>query len=66
MKDFLEAFTTAEQLKSFLDWEKGLREQIAKEIETQLCHTPSGGCWGVNGEHCDYIRECAAIARGQE
>jgi hypothetical protein len=31
---FMEAFTTVEQLQSFLDWEKGLREEIAKEIQS--------------------------------
>lgn len=41
-KEFLEAFTTAEQIKSFLDWEKGLREEIAKEIEDLKCD--SGTC----------------------
>lgn len=62
---FLDAFTTAEQLQSFLDWEKGLREEIAKEIEAQLCDSKLG-CYGVNKEHCDVMRECAAIARGKK
>ena len=45
---------------------KSIGEDIAKEIESKLCDTPSGGCWGVNQEHCDCIRECADIARGNK
>jgi hypothetical protein len=40
-------------------------EQIAKEIEAELCQSNSG-CYGVNQEHCDYIKECIGIAKGHK
>lgn len=42
-----------------------LREQIVKEIEALFCNG-SNGCYGVNKEHCDVVKECADIARGNQ
>lgn len=41
------------------------REQIAQEIEVELCNNGIS-CYGVNQEHCDTVKELAAIARGQK
>jgi hypothetical protein len=45
--------------------ERHWREHIAKEIEALFCNG-SNGCYGVNKEHCDVVKECADIARGQK
>jgi len=59
--------------------EAEIREQIAKEIEAKYCASSDDendepfipdyendlGCFGVNAEHCDIIKKCAAIARGE-
>lgn len=45
-------------------FEQNLRENIAREIEAELCDTGDGGCYGVNDEHCDIIRKVVSIARG--
>jgi hypothetical protein len=64
----------------FIAFEKGLREQIAKEIEAKYCNASDDaddeifipeykgdlGCFGANEEHCDTIKECATIVRGNK
>ena len=57
---FLDAFTTAEQLQSFLDWEKGLREDIAKEILLEY-DGDDREVWLT-----DCLSKCADIARGNK
>lgn len=47
-----------------LDMIVATREEIAKEIARELCDSEDGECWGVNGEHCDNVNKCIAIARG--
>ena len=56
-----------------------IREEIAKEIEAKYCASSDDendehfipdyendlGCFGVNAEHCDIIKKCAAIVRGK-
>ena len=54
------------------------RQEIAKEIERELCinsiwdgkvqdsYEGDDGCCGVNGEHCEIVKECADIARGNK
>ena len=63
----------------FIAFEKALREEIAKEIEAKYCASSDDeddepfipdyendlGCFGVNEEHCDIIKKCAAIVRGK-
>jgi len=60
-------------------FEKELREQIAKDIEAKYCNASDDaddepfipeykgdlGCFGANEEHCDIIKKCAGIARGE-
>lgn len=41
------------------------RQEVAKEIEALFCNG-SNGCYGVNKEHCDVVKECADIARGKK
>jgi hypothetical protein len=50
-------------IKPILEYQ--IKKQIAKEIETLFCNG-SNGCYGVNKEHCDVVKECADIARGQK
>ena len=61
-RDFLEAFTNVEQLQSFLDWEKGMREEIAQEIET-MPFKPS--LQPTIKTELVERRDAAAIARGK-
>jgi len=39
------------------------RDRIAKEISDLLCDNGKSDCFGVNGEHCDTIKETMSIAR---
>lgn len=41
------------------------RQEVAQEIERELCNN-GRSCYGVNQEHCDTVRELAAIARGNK
>ena len=54
-----------EEYARVMTGEKYWREHIAKEIETLFCNG-SNGCYGVNKEHCDVVKECADIARGKK
>ena len=54
-----------EEYARVMTGEKYWREHIAKEIEALFCNG-SSGCYGVNKEHCDNVKESAAIARGQK
>lgn len=48
----------------YCETESYWREQIAQEIEVDKCDG-NKGCFGVNGEHCDVLDDCAKIARGE-
>ena len=54
-----------EEYARVMTGEKYWREHITKEIEALFCNG-SSGCYGVNKEHCDNVKESAAIARGQK
>jgi len=40
---------------------QSIRDAIALEIEALLC---GDTCYGVNGEHCDNIREAISVVKG--
>ena len=48
-------------MPAFLEME--MREKIAQEIEQLYCQNTT--CYGVNGEHCGYIREAVDVVRGK-
>jgi len=51
------------RLQQFLEkWRRKVRDQVAQEIDSLLCDN-GAECYGVNQEHCDIIRQCAALAR---
>lgn len=54
-----------EEYARVMPGEKYWREHIAKEIEAGFCNG-ANGCYGVNKEHCDILKECADIARGKK
>ena len=39
------------------------RERIADELTSLLCDNGNSDCWGVNGEHCDNIKEAQEMVR---
>ena len=54
-----------EEYARVMTGEKYWREHIAKEIEALFCNG-ANGCYGVNKEHCDNVKESVAITRGQK
>lgn len=50
-------------IRPILDFET--RKTIVKDLESLLCNSPSGRCWGVNQEHCDTIQECINVIRSK-
>lgn len=61
---FLDAFTTTEQLQSFLDWEKGLRQEIVSQIEEYRVNRCR--CDHTLGKDCEALIEIANIIGGTD
>ena len=40
------------------------RARIATDLISLLCDEGYSDCWGVNGEHCEVIKEALDVAMG--